>query len=230
MKSSSTPPSTPLSSVRRTLSGLAAGAGLLCALAGFFWYLLSDTAAKKRAVAETPMLMLPPAPPPPPEPEKLPEPEPEVEPEVVEPDPTPLDQPMDEAPPNPTQDFSDPVTIAGEAQAGGDSFGLQAGRGGGMAGAGGLGSGSYARYVSAILQQALLKDPRTRHLSFNNLRLDLWLDADGKPARVELAQSCGNAKTDAAVLELIRELDRIDERPPASLSFPMRVAMQGRRP
>lgn len=214
----------------RRWGGLATGVVLLAALGAFIWYLLSDTAATKREVAATPMLMLPPPPPPPPEPEKLPEPEPEIEPEMVEPEPTPLDQPLDEAPPTPVESFSDPVSIAGEAQAGTDAFGTLAGRGGGMAGTGGLGSGSYARYVSAMLQQALLRDPRTRHLMFNELRIDLWLDADGKTVRAELVRSSGNEKTDAAVLSLVRELEGIDARPPASLTFPMRVAMQGRRP
>ncbi|MBM0106361.1 energy transducer TonB [Steroidobacter sp. S1-65] len=230
MKSSSTPPSQLAAPAWRHWGGVATGVALLAAVSAFIWYLLSDTAATKREVAATPMLMLPPPPPPPPEPEKLPEPEPEIEPEVVEPEPTPLDQPLDEAPPTPVESFSDPVTIAGEAQAGTDAFGVQSGRGGGMAGTGGLGSGSYARYVSAMLQQALLRDPRTRHLVFSELRIDLWLDADGKPVRAELVRSSGNEKTDAAVLELVRELENIDERPPASLSFPMRVAMQGRRP
>ena len=216
--------------LKRRFGGLAMGAGLIAVLAGFVWYLLAGTASTKREVAATPMLMLPPPPPPPPEPEKLPEPEPEVEPEVTEPDPTPMDQPPDEAPPSPQQDFNDPVTIAGEAQAGTDAYGTLAGRGGGMSGTGGLGSGSYGRYVSSVLQQALARDSRTRHLTFRDLQLELWLDADGRTKQVKLLKSTGNAAIDEAVLAMLRDIERIDERPPASMTFPMHIAMTGRRP
>ncbi|MGQ3130114.1 MAG: energy transducer TonB family protein, partial [Variovorax sp.] len=113
------------------------------------------------------------------------------------------------------------------------AFGIQAGSGGGMSGTGGgggLGSGSYARYVSSVLQQALSRDPRTRQLVFDDIQIDLWLGADGKTARAQLVRGTGTPDIDEAVLALIRGLDRVDEKPPASLRFPMRVSMRGRRP
>ncbi|MGJ7545351.1 energy transducer TonB family protein [Variovorax sp. LT1R16] len=221
----------------RRWGGFVIGAVVLALLAALVWYLLSDTASQKRQVADAPMLMLPPPPPPPPEPEKLPEPEPEkVKPDVVEPEPTPIDNkepPKDDAPPSPSQDVGDPVTIDGAAQAGTDAFGIAAGRGGGMTGGGGgggLGSGSYGRYVANALQQALSRDPRTRQLTFDDIQIDLWLDAAGKTTRVQLVKSTGNAQSDEAVLAMAREMTRIDESPPASARFPMRVSMKGRRP
>lgn len=224
-------------SVWRRWGGLIIGAVVLALLAALVWYLLSDTASQKRQVADAPMLMLPPPPPPPPEPEKLPEPEIEpVKPEVIEPEPTPLEPlepPKDDAPPTPSQDLGDPVTIDGAADAGTDAFGIQAGRGGGMtggSGAGGLGSGTYSRYVAHALQQGLARDPRTRQLVFEDIQVDLWLDASGKTTRAQLVKSTGNAKADEAVLAMVRELNRIDENPPASQRFPMRVSMKGRRP
>jgi len=212
--------------------GVAGGVLLAGALAALVWYLLSDTAATKREVAATPMLMLPPPPPPPPEPEKLPEPTPDkVVPEVSEPEPAPADKPMDDAPESPSPDKGDPVTIDGAAQAGSDAFGIQAGRGGGMTGGGGggLGEGSYARYVANALQLAFARDARTRQLAFAEIRVDLWLDTEGKTSKVQLVQGTGNAQTDELVLAMVRDF-RADERPPASLRFPARVSIKGRRP
>ncbi|QHI97401.1 hypothetical protein GT347_05025 [Xylophilus rhododendri] len=222
----------------RRWGGHAIGALVLLALVLLAWRLLSDTAGQKRKSADTPMLMLPPPPPPPPVPEKPPEPEPEkIKPEPVEPKPTPerpLDAPKDDSPPSPSKDLGDPVTIDGAAQAGTDAFGIAAGRGGGMTGGGpgggGLGAGSYARYVSNALQQGLARDARTRLLAFEDIQIELWLDADGRTAQVRLLRGTGDKQIDDAVLAMVRELDRIDERPPASLRFPLRVSMRGRRP
>ncbi len=223
----------------RRWGGTAIGLAVFAALVALVWHLLSDTASTKRVVADAPMLMLPPPPPPPPpEPEKLPEPEPEkVKPEVVEPEPRPiepLEAPKDDAPPSPSKDLGDPVTMDSAGEAGNDAFGIQAGSGGGMsgtgAGGGGLGSGSYARYVSSLLQQALSRDARTRQLVFDDIQIDLWLGADGRATRVQLVRGTGTSDIDDAVLALLRNLDRLDEKPPASLRFPMRVSMKGRRP
>lgn len=214
----------------RRHGGIILGAVAIVVLVAIVWNLLSGTASTKREVAATPMLMLPPPPPPPPEPEKLPEPQPDkVKPEVEDIKPSAVDKPQDDAP-SPSKDSSDPVTINGDAQAGNDAFGVRAGSGGGSSGVGGLGGSSYSRYVSSILQQALARDPRTRQLVFDDIRLNVWLAADGKTARAELIQGTGNATIDQAVLAMVRDLDRIDERPPASMHFPMRVSMKGRRP
>ncbi|WP_454735805.1 energy transducer TonB [Cupriavidus necator] len=216
----------------RRWGGLLTGALVFAALASLIWYLLSDTAATRREAPATPTLVLPPPPPPPPEPEKLPEPEP-VKPEVVEPEPRPAEPaeaPQDDSPPSPSQDLGDPVTIDGAAQAGTDAFGIQAGGGGGMTGGGGgLGSRSYSAYVSSALQQAFVRDQRTRQLAFEDIRIELWLDAEGRVTRVQLVSGSGNAGTDEAVLAMVRDF-RADERPPASLRFPMRMSIKGRRP
>lgn len=179
--------------------------------------------------------MLPPPPPPPPEPEKLPEPEPEKIKPVTEPEPKPiepLEPPKDDTPPSPTKDLGDPVTMDSAAQAGSDAFGIQAGSGGGMSGTGaggGLGSGSFSRYAASVLQQALLRDPRTRNLGFDDIQIDIWLDAEGRTTRAQLVRGTGTTDIDEAVLAMVRGLERFDEKPPASLRFPMRVSMKGRR-
>jgi protein TonB len=212
----------------RRWSGWVIGVAAIVLLGLLIAYLMSGTASTKREVAEAPMLMLPPPPPPPPVIEKPPEPE-KPQPEVAEPEPTPVEQPVDDPPPTPTQDIADPVTIDGPAQAGADAFGIGAGRGGGMTG-GGLGGITYSRYLASMLQQALARDPRTRKLAFDDIRLDLWLDAEGKPTRVQLVKGTGKPQVDEAVLAMVRDRDRLDQPPPASLVFPQRVSIKGRRP
>lgn len=225
-----------LAGLWRRWGGVVLGAAALAVLLGLVWYLLADTASQKRQVADAPMLMLPPPPPPPPEPEKLPEPEPEpLKPQVVEPEITPvepLEPPKDDAPPSPTQDLGDPVTINGDAQAGTDAFGIGAGRGGGStggAGGGGLGSASYFRYVGTLLSRELARHPRTRHLAFDDIQIDLWLDAAGRVTRVQRVKGTGAETADEAVLAMVRELGRIDEAPPASQRMPLRISMKGQR-
>lgn len=224
---SSHPSSRPADLWRRW-GGYAIGGFILVVLVAVVWYLVSGTASTKREVAATPMLMLPPPPPPPPEPEKLPEPEPEkVQPEAPpEPTTNPQEAPADS--PTPAPDAGDPVTIDGAAQAGTDSFGIAAGRGGGSTGGGG-GTGSDSGYVANALQQAFARDPRTRTLAFQEIRINLWLDAEGKATRVELAQTTGNEQIDEAVLAMARDF-RSDVRPPATQRFPARLTIKGRRP
>lgn len=224
----------------RRWGGWLTAAVLVLLLGGGLWHLLSGTASTRREAPQTALLSLPlpPPPPPPPPVEKPPEPVPEKIEKIAEVTPTP-DKPAepkaDEPAPDPSRDLGDPVTLDGAAQAGTDAFGVQAGRGGGMSGTGGggggaLGQASYARYVSSRLQQALSRDARTRQLAFDDIRLDLWLNAEGQTVRVELVQGSGNARIDPLVLAVVRELASMDERPPAAMRYPMRVSMRGVRP
>lgn len=222
------PPPTP---ARARRWPVAAGVlGLLALLAlTVGWLLFQGPASSKRPVAPVPLLTLPPPPPPPPEPE--PTPEPEVEPEEVMPEPEPLEDVPKPTEQPPTPDTADPVTMNADAQAGSDSFGIQSGSGGGMrgTGAGGAGNAAYGRYLGYVLQQAVAREERLRPLAFQ-LTLNVWLDPGGELSRVELVRGSGNPEADQAVLAAIRAVGRLDERPPASLAFPARVLVQGRRP
>jgi len=40
----------------------------------------------------------------------------------------------------------------------------------------------------------------------------------------------GNEEADAAVLDALRRIGKVDQAPPPSLDFPARVLIQGRRP
>jgi TonB family protein len=211
---------------------------LLLLVGTLLWHLLfKDPATTRRPVADTPMLALP-APPPPPPPPPEPEPEPKLEEEPM-PEPEPFEEaptPAAEEAPTPA-DASDPVTMDADAQAGTDSWGIQKGSGGGSigtgtgtgGGAGNAGNASYGRYLGYILQQAIARDTRVRRHAFQ-LQVDIWLEPDGTLSRAELVRGSGNQEADEAVLDALRKLGKIDERPPLSLTFPARVLVQGRRP
>ena len=231
MNAKSSRPTRPRRGLPEWVAPVAVVGVLLVLVGALSWYLLfKDPVATRRPVADTTMLMLPPPPQPPPEPEPEPEPkleeEPMPEPEPFEEAPTPAEE---DAPPTP--DVSDPVTMDTDAQAGTDSWGIQKGSGGVSigTGAGSAGNVSYGRYLGYILQQTVARDERVRRHAFQ-LQVDIWIEADGTLSRVELVRGSGNQEADEAVLEVLRKLGKVDERPPLSLSFPARVLVQGRRP
>ncbi|WMJ69388.1 energy transducer TonB [Stenotrophomonas sp. 24(2023)] len=215
--------------IRQLLVTTAIVLGVLLVLGIALWWLLfKDTASTKRQVTPPPMLTLPPPPPPPPPPPEKP-PEPET-PEETVPDPEPLEQPTPAEEPTPAPEAADPVTMDAQGQAGTDSFGIQSGSGGGSSGVGrGGGTAGYGRYLGYVMQQAIARDPRLRRLAFQ-LQINVWLEADGRLSRVELLRGSGNDEADAAVLDVLRQLGRVDQPPPPSQEFPARVLVQGRRP
>lgn len=223
-------------SARRWLK-LAAVAVAMAVAAYALWRWANDMSGVRRdAPKVTAIIPLPPPPPPPPEPEKPPEPEqPKEEPVATpepEPQPTPEPpKPQDEAPPRPADDLANPMQIDGDAQAGNDGFNVGAGKGGGMAGAGGggLGTGTFKQYLAGVFQRLLREDPQLRKKAYA-VQADLWLSGDGEVTRVELAESSGDADTDAQVLAALRATPRLKERTPASLTLPVRLSLKGRRP
>ncbi len=205
----------------------------------FVWQWANSMAGIKR---EAPMINaiipLPPPPPPPPEPETPPEPEEPQEEELIEPeldpDPTPLDEPTpveDDTPPTPSDNTSEAMQMDSDAQAGSDAFNIAAGSGRGMAGSGGgrVGNATYSQYLGYALQKILRDDERTRMLVYR-MRINLWLSDSGDISRVELINSSGDTDVDQAVVAALREVRRLDERPPPSLDMPVRIALNSRRP
>jgi len=219
---------------KSSLRPLKWGAGLLLGAiaAWFLWQWAHDMSGVRREAPKVPMLIPLPPPPPPPEPEKPKEPETPVEEKIPEPTPEPEQvKPQEEAPPSPANDLENPMQIDGDAQAGGDAFNIGAGKGGGMAGAGGgrLGNGTYSQFIAYAFQRLLKDDPQLRSLAFS-LQTDIWLSAAGEITRVELVKSSGDPKIDTQVLAALRAAPRLSERPPASITLPLRIALQGRRP
>lgn len=205
-------------------------AAVLVLAVALWWLLFKDTASTRRPVVQPPMLALPPPPPPPPPPPEKP-PEPETPPEETMPEPEPLDQPTPAEEPTPTPDNADPVTMNADAQAGGDNFGIQSGSGGGSSGVGrgGAGNATYGRYLGYLMQQAISRDDKVKRLAFQ-LQVNVWLASDGRLEKVELVRGSGNEEADAAVLDALRRIGKVDQAPPPSLDFPARVLIQGRRP
>jgi len=184
------------------------------------------TTKRKPAPMPTMIALLPPPPPPPPEPPKEKPPEPEKMQEVSKPDPTP-------APAPPQQ-----ITINGPAQAGTDAFGVQAGSGGGTTalgattappvGEGGLGEGFYNRYLSSSLQQAMQADERINRLVFR-ADVAVWIDSVGRITRASILKTSGDPKVDHTLVSALQQVAALDEPPPASVKFPQRVTIRGRK-
>ncbi|MDD0974721.1 energy transducer TonB [Pseudomonas sp. TNT2022 ID681] len=199
--------------------------------AWLLWQWANDMSGVRREAAKIPAIIPLPPPPPPPEPPK--EPEPPVQEKIVEPQPVPEAEevkPAEEAPPSPADDLANPMQIDGDAQSAGDAFNVGAGKGGGMAGGGGgLGSGTYSQFLAYAFQRLLRDNPELRNLAFN-LQGDVWLSAAGEITRVELVKSSGDVDIDAQVIAALRSAPALQQRPPASLTLPVRVALQGRRP
>ncbi|CAI0762252.1 TonB family C-terminal domain [Serratia entomophila] len=208
---------------------LAAGIGVI------IWQWAQDMSGVRREAPKVPMIIpLPPPPPPPPEPPKQPEPEPEkvAEPEPPpEPKPTEQPKPQEEAP-KPADDMAKAMEMDGSAQAGGDAFNIGAGSGSGMSGSGGgggLGNATYGQYLSHIFQKILREDESTRLLSFR-LQLNLWLNEAGQVTRVDIVKSSGEKDIDNKVVAALRSAPAMSQKPPKSLSLPVRILLQGRRP
>ncbi|SFW32627.1 energy transducer TonB [Pseudomonas sp. NFACC04-2] len=211
----------------------AAGLLLGAVAAWLLWQWANDMSGVRREAPKVPTI-IPLPPPPPPPPEKPKEPEPQVEEKVVEPEPTPEPEevkPEEEAPPSPVDDLANPMQMDGDAQSGNDAFNIGAGKGGGMAGAGGgrLDNGTYSQFLAFTFQRLLRENPDLRSLAFS-LQADVWLSAVGEITRVELVKSSGNRQVDEQVISALRTAPHLSERPPASLTLPVRLSLQGRRP
>ena len=216
--------------IRRRRIMLGVGAAVVLLLGWLIWRQLSDVhGVPVQAPPATAIDMLPPPPPPPPPP---PEPPKEIPPEPTEtPNPTPT----------PTPEAPAPMSIDSAAQAGSDAFGLSAGKGGGMGAPGGSGtclgvrcgpSGGiseafYTRYLSGELQQHVQDEDRVNRFVFTG-DFAIWISASGAVTKVELVRGSGDSRRDsvlASVLAAVRGLDA----PPASLRFPQRITVRGRR-
>ena len=209
-------------------------AGLLigAVAAWFLWQWANDMSGVRREAPKVPTII--PLPPPPPPPEKPPEEPPPPEEKMVEPEPTPEPEevtPEEEAPPSPADDLANPMQMDGDPQSGSDAFNIGAGKGGGMAGSGGgrVGNGTYSQFLAFTFQRLLREHPELRNQAFT-LQTDVWLSAVGEITRVELFKSSGNPEVDAQVLKALRASPALQQRPPASMTLPVRLSLQGRRP
>jgi periplasmic protein TonB len=196
------------------------------------WRFASDTAGVKRAEAPqvTTVIPLPPPPPPP----KV-KPPPEKQPDVQTPTPKPTVAPKPAEAPKPSDNQPKQMTMNAPAQAGTDSFNIGAGDGGGMVGSGGggsFGNASYGQYISYALQQAIERDKNVQEAGGSRFSgtLNLWMEPNGHITKVTVAQSTGDTRLDAAVIQAVLAMGKVDEPPPPATAYPVTVRMQGRQP
>lgn len=192
---------------------------ILLAIAGAVFYFLHDTAGIRREAPPLPTLIatLPPPPPPPP-----PKQQPEPEKKVVE-----QQKPVEQ--PKAANNAPKPVTINGPAQAGSDAFNVGAGSGGGDVGSGsGIGEASYTRYLGSALQQSIQNDDRVNHLVFA-ADMAVWVDPNGRITRAAVLKTSGDQHIDQDLVAVLENMPALDEPPPATLAFPQRVRIEGRR-
>jgi periplasmic protein TonB len=126
--------------------------------------------------------------------------------------------------------------------AGSDSFGLQAGSGGGMGGAGssgtclkppcggGVGVFSDAMYrgnLARDLQDRILDNDKVNRLAFKAV-FAISVNSAGQVISASLLTSTGDAKRDQLLLAILQGTRGL-EPPPAQVRFPQRVTVTGRR-
>ena len=216
--------------LRRWLPWIIGGVVLLVA-AYLVYTVMNSTVgkAKKEPPTMTAMLLPPPPPPPPPPPQEKP------------PEPVETTKPVPVETPTPTPQKADTpaaVSIDAASEAGGDAFGLKGGGPGGMGGVGSTGTGAgpagggisdafYGRYLSGALQERVENEKKISRQVFT-ADFNIWIDGSGRVTKAQLIRSSGDAGRDAtvqALLEAVRGLDA----PPASLRFPQKIAVRGRK-
>ncbi len=203
----------------------------LAAVAYGIWTLSNSTVGKEKpAPPTTTALLLPPPPPPPPPPpqEKPPEPT-----ETIKPVPTEVPTPAPEKP----ADAPAAVSIDAAATGAGDSFGLQGGGPGGMGGVGstGTGTGAAGGISNRFYRNALGKDLEERVGRQNSLKrqlftaeVDVWVDPRGRVTKASIVRSSGDTGRDEKLIAAIQSIQDLDP-PPASIVFPARVRVGGRK-
>lgn len=201
------------------------------------WYvysaLTSVSGVKVDSTPPTVTNLLPPPPPPPPPPK-----------EVQEKPPEPTDKPSPSPEPAPTPDkpAPAPMQINGPAQAGSDSYGMSSGTGGGMGApastgtcvgancgkpAGGINDGFYTRYLAGALQQAIQANSKVNRSVFS-ADFAISLNGSGQVTGVQMLQSSGDSKRDQLLAAILQAIGRLDP-PPASMRFPQRITVRGRK-
>ncbi|HEY3598833.1 MAG TPA: energy transducer TonB [Paraburkholderia sp.] len=199
------------------------------------WHFANDTAGVKRAEAPRVTTVIPVPPPPPPPPPKM-KPPPEKQPDVQTPTPKPTVAPKPAESPKPMDNMPKQMTMNAPAQAGTDNFAIAAGDGSGMAGSGaggGFGNATYTQYLVYALQQAVERDKRVQD-SGQGLRftvgVNVWLEPTGRIDKVTIGQSTGDPKLDEAVVIALQTIGKLDETPPPSWQYPVRLNLQGHQP
>ena len=205
----------------------------LAAAAYLLWRWANDMSGVRREPKVSAIIPLPPPPPPPPEPENRRSRAARKAAARAEPEPVPTPEPPNRRTRRrlggrrPRQPDADRWRRAGRQRRLQHRRRPEQGHVGG--GGGRAGNATYSQYLAYALQKILREDERTRNLTFR-LQANIWLTASGQVTRVELTKSSGDADVDARVVAALRAVPALDERPPASVSMPIRASLTGRRP
>jgi protein TonB len=207
---------------RKHLPAWVAPAVLIVAALGivaFFW-LQGPTITERDAERKTLNVVLPPPPPPPPEvkPEEKP----------PEPKPVPMDEPQPETPPPPQPQPQDAAptssndALTAREGAGPSNYGLAKGDGGGsrIGGAPGPAGNGFAAYAERVRAEAYRVASGNPSLQgrYNMPEVRVWVNGDGRIARVEIVAGSGDRRRDAALERALVGL-QLSQRPPAGLPY-----------
>jgi len=209
------------------------GGVLLVLVIGWFVYVQMTGTLTKKVQEEKPVTinpdMLPPPPPPPPPPK----------PEEKPPEPTDAPKPTPEPAAAPKPDAPAPMTVAADAQAGNDAFGLQAGAGGGMGGGGATGScltppcgggggisdRLYQGQLKRAIQAAISGDSRVNKFVFTN-NFAIVVTPGGRITSVQMRTGSGKTNVDRTLTQILEGLSVPP--PPVKSQYPIVIQVRGR--
>ena len=164
-----------------------------------------------------------PPPPPPPKDEPPPPPEPEkIEQQLPEEQPPPEAPPESDEPPP-----GDDLGVDAEGSGTGDGFGLVGKKGGrGLIGGGGDRNRWFAGEVQQDLQRQLADNDEVRGAKYR-VEIKLWFTSDGRVERFELQGTTGDARSTAALRQVVEHL-KASHSPPESMQQPMKLRIVSR--
>lgn len=109
-----------------------------------------------------------------------------------------------------------------------DGFGIKGSKNGKGFGTGGTRWGFYSSQLRAAVQEALSRNPKTRHARLH-IEVRVWPDADGVLTRVELRGSTGNSVLDELIKNQVLGGLRLSP-PPEGMPTPVTLRIKGSAP
>lgn len=188
-------------------------------------FLAQSGKPRKPSVQQIAILRPPPPPPPPKQEEKPPEIKKE---EVKLPPPPQEDAPKDAD----AKEAGKDLGVDAEGGTGGDGFGLVGRKGGrDLIGGDGGARSRFAFYTNIIQQQIQDELSRNKRLKSGEYRavVRIWLAADGRTQKVDLAGSTGNADVDSSLRAALADIT-FRQPPPQDMPQPVRLRISSRGP
>lgn len=209
--------------LRRGLVALGVAAAIALVVTMIMGFLAQGGKPHKPSVQQI-AIMRPPPPPPPPKQEEKP---PEIKKEEVKLPPPPQEQVPKDAD---AKEAGKDLGLDAEGGAGGDSFGLVGRKGGRdlLLGDGGS-RREFAFYTNMIQQQIQDELARNKKLRGGEYRIvvRVWLAADGRIQKVDLAGSSGSAELDGHLRGALADVT-LRQPPPQNMPQPVRLRITSR--